>query len=51
MKSEKSELIEYHNGLYCISTDKARLDRDFIHGWLSNVSYWAAPARRGRNVH
>ncbi len=32
---------EYHNDPYCISTDPARLDRDFVHDWLANVSYWA----------
>lgn len=31
----------YHNPPYCISTDPARLDRDFIHHWLAEVSYWA----------
>ena len=32
---------EYHNPPYRISTDKARLDHDFIHHWLSTSSYWA----------
>jgi GNAT superfamily N-acetyltransferase len=32
---------EYRNDPYCISTDPARLDRDFIYDWLVNVSYWA----------
>jgi GNAT superfamily N-acetyltransferase len=31
----------YRNDPYYISTDPARLNRDFIHDWLANVSYWA----------
>lgn len=38
---ETSSLIEYYNNPYCISTDPARLDREFVHDWLANVSYWA----------
>ncbi|MCX6099462.1 MAG: GNAT family N-acetyltransferase, partial [Candidatus Bipolaricaulota bacterium] len=26
---------------YTVSTDKARLDLDLVHRWLSEVSYWA----------
>lgn len=38
---EPSSPTEYHNDPYCISTDQAWLDRDFIHQWLTHVSYWA----------
>lgn len=33
---------EWHRGDYCISTDRARLDLEVIHGFLSTESYWAA---------
>jgi len=36
-----SSPAEYHDDPYRISTDPARLDRDFIHHWLADVSYWA----------
>jgi GNAT superfamily N-acetyltransferase len=32
---------EYRRGAYTISTDKARLDVDLIHDFLSHSSYWA----------
>jgi GNAT superfamily N-acetyltransferase len=32
---------EVHFGEYVISTDKARLDTDVIHAYLSRESYWA----------
>jgi GNAT superfamily N-acetyltransferase len=32
---------EYQRGAYTISTDKARLDVDLIHDFLSHSSYWA----------
>ena len=32
--------VEYHHGNYLVSTDPARLDLDFIHGYLAR-SYWA----------
>ena len=35
---------EWRRGEYFISTDRARLDVEAIHGYLSNESYWA----RGR---
>jgi GNAT superfamily N-acetyltransferase len=28
--------------MYSVTTDRARLDLDLIHGWLSGESYWAA---------
>jgi GNAT superfamily N-acetyltransferase len=28
--------------MYSVTTDRARLDLDLIHGWLSRESYWAA---------
>jgi GNAT superfamily N-acetyltransferase len=31
----------YRRGDFLISTDKARLDIDFVHGYLSQRSYWA----------
>ena len=33
-------VVEFHNGEYTISTDKARLDLTLIHDFLSH-SYWA----------
>jgi GNAT superfamily N-acetyltransferase len=35
-----SELVEHRRGNYVISTDRARLDLDVIHGFLTNC-YWA----------
>ncbi len=32
---------ECQHGHYTISTDPARLDLDFVHGFLANESYWA----------
>lgn len=32
--------VGYHHGNYLVSTDPARLDLDFIHGYLAR-SYWA----------
>jgi GNAT superfamily N-acetyltransferase len=37
---------EWRRGDYLISTDRARLDWDVIHGYLSGESYWA----KGRSV-
>ncbi|MGD9629896.1 MAG: GNAT family N-acetyltransferase [Pyrinomonadaceae bacterium] len=34
-------MSEIHKGEYTISTDKARLDLDVIHRFLSEESYWA----------
>jgi GNAT superfamily N-acetyltransferase len=39
--------MERRLGPYCISTDKARLDLELIHRYLSGVSYWA----QGRPRH
>ena len=33
--------MEYRRGTYTISTDKSRLDLEFIHDYLSHSSYWA----------
>ena len=33
---------EWRRGDYLISTDRARLDTEVIHDYLSNSSYWAA---------
>ncbi|MCU1246538.1 MAG: family acetyltransferase, partial [Acidobacteria bacterium] len=32
--------------MYSVTTDRARLDLDLIHGWLSRESYWAAGISR-----
>ena len=37
---------EWQRGEYLISTDKARLDLEVIHGYLSGESYWA----KGRSM-
>jgi GNAT superfamily N-acetyltransferase len=34
-------LVEQTHGEYLLSTDRARLDLDVIHGYLSTASYWA----------
>jgi GNAT superfamily N-acetyltransferase len=34
-------IVEYHRDNYTISTDPARLDVGFIHGFLSTSCYWA----------
>jgi GNAT superfamily N-acetyltransferase len=34
-------MVEHWRGRYHISTEKARLDLDLIHGFLSRSSYWA----------
>ena len=34
-------MVEYQRGEYLISTDKERLDVEFIHQFLSNSAYWA----------
>lgn len=34
-------VIEFRRGDFVISTDRARLDLDVIHGFLTNLSYWA----------
>jgi GNAT superfamily N-acetyltransferase len=36
--------LEYRRGEYSINTEQAKLDLPFIHGFLSELSYWA----RGR---
>ncbi len=36
-----TDVMEWHNGEYTISTDPARLDVDVIHTFLSERSYWA----------
>ncbi len=38
-------MTERHHDGYLISTDPDRLDRDLIHRWISEESYWA----RGRS--
>jgi len=37
-------MVEYQRDGYLISTDRDRLDVDFVHGFLSSSAYWA----RGR---
>ncbi|NLF65031.1 MAG: GNAT family N-acetyltransferase [Chloroflexi bacterium] len=39
---------ECQNGNITISTDPARLDLDFVHGFLANESYWAKGIERDR---
>jgi GNAT superfamily N-acetyltransferase len=39
---------EWTRGDYVISTDRARLDMDVIHGFLSTSSYWAQGRSRER---
>ena len=34
-------VTEHHRRSFCVSTDKARLDLDLIHHYLSQESYWA----------
>jgi len=34
-------VVEHRRGEFLISTDPARLDLDVIHGFLTNLSYWA----------
>ena len=34
-------MVEYRRDGYLISTDRARLDVEFIHQFLSNSAYWA----------
>ena len=34
-------MVEYQRDGYLISTDRARLDIEFIHEFLSNSAYWA----------
>jgi GNAT superfamily N-acetyltransferase len=36
-----STIVEYQRDEYTISTDKARLDLQMIHDFLSRVAYWA----------
>jgi GNAT superfamily N-acetyltransferase len=36
------EPIEYHKDGYLISTEKSRLNLDYIHRFLSETSYWAS---------
>lgn len=36
----------WERGDYAITTDRARLDVDMIHRWLSNESYWASGRSR-----
>ena len=38
---EKSEVESWQRGDYLVSTDRARLDLELIHRWLSTESYWA----------
>jgi GNAT superfamily N-acetyltransferase len=38
--------FEWRRGDYLISTDRARLDFDVIHGYISGESYWA----KGRSI-
>ena len=37
---------DWHRNEFVISTDKRRLNTQFIHGFLSNTSYWA----KGRSL-
>lgn len=37
----KPSIQEWHRGEYTVSTDPGKLDLDFIHGFLSQNSYWA----------
>ena len=39
---------EWTRGKYTISTDRARLDLDVIHAFLSGASYWAQGRTRDR---
>ena len=41
LSQRERELSTWHRGDYSISTDRARLDIDLIHKYLSNESYWA----------
>jgi len=34
-------VVEHTRGAYTISTDKARLDLDLVHRFLSETAYWA----------
>mgnify|MGYP001823202360 CR=1 FL=1 len=34
-------MVEYQRDGYLISTDRARLDIEFVHEFLSNSAYWA----------
>lgn len=38
----RTPVIELARDGYLVSTDRARLDIDLIHDWLSRESYWAA---------
>jgi hypothetical protein len=38
-----TDITEWRRGEFIVSTDRARLDLDVIHGFLTN-SYWAARA-------
>lgn len=35
------EVFEVARGEYLISTDRARIDQDYVHRYLSEQSYWA----------
>ncbi len=35
------QIVEYHRDNFTVSTDPARLDIPFIHGFLSRSCYWA----------
>ena len=41
---------EWHNGEYTISDDRARLDVDAIHKFLSEESYWAKERTREQTM-
>jgi GNAT superfamily N-acetyltransferase len=42
----ESAVLERRHGDYLLSTDRARLDLDAIHGFLSGEAYWAAGVPR-----
>ena len=41
-------MAEWRNGEYMISDERARLDLDVVHGFLSRESYWARGRSRER---
>src|SRR5436305_460737 len=46
LSQRERELSTWHRGDYSISTDRARLDIDLIHNYLSKESYWATGRSR-----
>lgn len=38
--------MEVNQGVFCISTDKAKLQVDFIHQYLTEVAYWTSDRTR-----